>query len=153
MVDMFFYRDPEEVEKQQQEEAQARAAASGEAEGEAAGVSEWDVNSAPQAGGINPAVVQEGGTSLIFSPFKISVLILLRCPRLVCGACCGQHRLVSRASNYWCWWVGCGRPTGVDWLGLNAVTRLLYFSLLFMPLLAPPPYAAYMSTKSLPMPT
>lgn len=63
MVDMFFYRDPEEVEKQQQEEAQARAAASGEAEGEAAGVSEWDVNSAPQAGGINPAVVQEGGTS------------------------------------------------------------------------------------------
>ncbi|EIM82876.1 40S ribosomal protein S2 [Stereum hirsutum FP-91666 SS1] len=61
MVDMFFYRDPEEVEKQQQEEAQARAAASGEAEGEAAGVSEWDVNSAPQAGGINPAVVQEGG--------------------------------------------------------------------------------------------
>lgn len=63
MVDMFFYRDPEEVEKQQQEEAQAKAAAAaGEAEPEVANVSEWDVSSAPQAGGINPALVaQEGG--------------------------------------------------------------------------------------------
>ncbi|KAA1471861.1 ribosomal protein S2 [Dentipellis sp. KUC8613] len=62
MVDMFFYRDPEEVEKQQQEEAQAKAAATaGEAE-PAPGLSEWDVSSAPQAGGINPALVaQEGG--------------------------------------------------------------------------------------------
>ncbi|KII92718.1 hypothetical protein PLICRDRAFT_51082 [Plicaturopsis crispa FD-325 SS-3] len=62
MVDMFFYRDPEEVEKQQQEEAQAKlAAAAGEAE-PAAGLSEWDVSSAPQAGAINPALVaQEGG--------------------------------------------------------------------------------------------
>ncbi|THH14904.1 hypothetical protein EW146_g5496 [Bondarzewia mesenterica] len=63
MVDMFFYRDPEEVEKQQQEDAQAKAAAAaGEAEADVAGVSEWDVSSAPQAGGINPALVaQEGG--------------------------------------------------------------------------------------------
>ncbi|TFY71628.1 hypothetical protein EVG20_g1383 [Dentipellis fragilis] len=62
MVDMFFYRDPEEVEKQQQEEAQAKAAATaGEAE-PAPGLSEWDVSSAPQAGAINPALVaQEGG--------------------------------------------------------------------------------------------
>ncbi|KAI0058119.1 40S ribosomal protein S0 [Artomyces pyxidatus] len=61
MVDMFFYRDPEEVEKQQQEEAQAKAAAiAGEPE-TAPGLSEWDVSSAPQVGGINPAIAQEGG--------------------------------------------------------------------------------------------
>jgi len=60
MVDMFFYRDPEEVEKQQQEEAQAKAAAAGETD--AAPVTEWDVASAPVAGGINPALAaQEGG--------------------------------------------------------------------------------------------
>ncbi|EPQ57136.1 40S ribosomal protein S2 [Gloeophyllum trabeum ATCC 11539] len=58
MVDMFFYRDPEEVEKQQQEEAQKALAA---AEPEAApGLSEWDVTSAPAAGGINPALATEG---------------------------------------------------------------------------------------------
>jgi small subunit ribosomal protein SAe len=61
MVDMFFYRDPEEVEKQQQEEAQAKLAAQQGAEPEApAGLSEWDVTSAPQ-GGVNPALVGEGG--------------------------------------------------------------------------------------------
>ncbi|KAG6813288.1 structural constituent of ribosome [Tricholoma furcatifolium] len=59
MVDMFFYRDPEEVEKQQQEEASAKLAAQQSAEGAAA--SEWDVTGAPQAGGINPALVQDGG--------------------------------------------------------------------------------------------
>jgi small subunit ribosomal protein SAe len=58
MVDMFFYRDPEEVEKQQQEEAQAKAAAAGEVD--PAPVTEWDVSSAPVVGGINPALAQEG---------------------------------------------------------------------------------------------
>lgn len=60
MVDMFFYRDPEEVERQQQEEAQAKqAAAEPEAQG---GLSEWDVPSAAQPGSINPALVAgEGG--------------------------------------------------------------------------------------------
>jgi len=58
MVDMFFYRDPEEVEKQQQEEAQAKAAAAGDAE--AAPVTDWDVSSAPVVGGINPTLAQEG---------------------------------------------------------------------------------------------
>lgn len=63
MVDMFFYRDPEEVEKQQQEEAAAKLAAQQGVETEApAGLSEWDVSSAPQAGAINPALVAgEGG--------------------------------------------------------------------------------------------
>ncbi|KAJ2930244.1 hypothetical protein H1R20_g6830, partial [Candolleomyces eurysporus] len=62
MVDMFFYRDAEEVEKQQQEEAAAKAAiAGGIAEEAPAGLSEWDVSSAPQAGGVNPALVAEGG--------------------------------------------------------------------------------------------
>lgn len=61
MVDMFFYRDAEEVEKQQQEEAAAKAAAAGGVVEEApAGLSEWDVSSAPQAGGVNPALVTEG---------------------------------------------------------------------------------------------
>jgi len=59
MVDMFFYRDPEEVEKQQQEEAQAKAAAAGEAD--AAQVTEWDVASAPAVGGINPALAAQDG--------------------------------------------------------------------------------------------
>jgi len=60
MVDMFFYRDPEEVERQQQEEAQAKLAAA-EPEAQAGGFSEWDVSTAPQAGGINPALAQDGG--------------------------------------------------------------------------------------------
>ncbi len=59
MVDMFFYRDPEEVEKQQQEEAQAKLAAQqGETEVNT-GLSEWDVPSGP-TGGI-AALAGEGG--------------------------------------------------------------------------------------------
>lgn len=65
MVDMFFYRDPEEVEKQQQEEAQAKAAAAG-AEVIEGQLNEWDVTSAAQPGGINAALVAgEGGTSSV----------------------------------------------------------------------------------------
>src|SRR5260221_11329672 len=64
MVDMFFYRDPEEVEKQQQEEAQAKAAAAGEAD--AAPVTEWDVASAPAVGGINPALAAQDGKSRVW---------------------------------------------------------------------------------------
>jgi len=59
MVDMFFYRDPEEVEKQQQDD-QAKANVVVESEA-APDRSEWDVNPAPQPGGINPALAQEGG--------------------------------------------------------------------------------------------
>lgn len=60
MVDMFFYRDPEEVEKQQQEEAQAKLATQhGDAE-PTQGLSEWAVTSAP-VGGINPSLAGEGG--------------------------------------------------------------------------------------------
>lgn len=67
MVDMFFYRDPEEVEKQQQEEAAAKAQAVVGAEAE---VSEWDTTAAPTAGGINPALVsQEGGALFLFLAF------------------------------------------------------------------------------------
>jgi hypothetical protein len=62
MVDMFFYRDPEEVEKQQAEEAAAKNAVAGDVEGAPA---EWDISSAPQAGAINPALVsQDGGEHL-----------------------------------------------------------------------------------------
>jgi len=66
MVDMFFYRDPEEVEKQQQEEAQAKATA---AAGEAveAGLPEWDATAAPAAGGINPGLVAGEGGALDWS--------------------------------------------------------------------------------------
>jgi small subunit ribosomal protein SAe len=66
MVDMFFYRDPEEVEKQQAEEAAAKLAAQQGAEGDNAPVSEWDVSGAPQAGGINPALVAQDGGMLGF---------------------------------------------------------------------------------------
>jgi small subunit ribosomal protein SAe len=80
MVDMFFYRDPEEVEKQQAEEAAAKSAALGEGE-PAPGLGEWDVSAAPQAGGINPALAQEGGTSHVFVP-----LSSIDSPRFIPGA-------------------------------------------------------------------
>jgi len=55
MVDMFFYRDPEEVEKQQQEEAAAKLAAQ---QPEEPAQTEWGVG----GGNINPALVAaEGG--------------------------------------------------------------------------------------------
>ncbi|KAF8893449.1 40S ribosomal protein S2 [Infundibulicybe gibba] len=58
MVDMFFYRDPEEVEKQQAEEAAAKLAAQqGDVEAPVAG--EWEVSTG-QPGGINPSLVGEG---------------------------------------------------------------------------------------------
>jgi len=53
MVDMFFYRDPEEVEKEQQETAEAKA--------EDTAFAKWDVGSAPQAGAINPGLVETSG--------------------------------------------------------------------------------------------
>jgi small subunit ribosomal protein SAe len=63
MVDMFFYRDPEEVEKQQQEEAQAKAnAAAGDAEVQE--VQEWGAGTGHQAGAINPALVAQDGGAL-----------------------------------------------------------------------------------------
>lgn len=95
MVDMFFYRDPEEVEKQQQEEAAAKLAAQA-GEEPAAGLTEWDVASGPAAGAINPALVsQEGGmytfflslthslTSNFFQQLSIGLLTLL--PDLLTG--------------------------------------------------------------------
>ncbi|KAI0085031.1 ribosomal protein S2, flavodoxin-like domain-containing protein [Irpex rosettiformis] len=57
MVDMFFYRDPEEVEKQQQEEAQAKAAAAAGIEA-AEPTADW--GAATAAGGIDPTLATEG---------------------------------------------------------------------------------------------
>ena len=61
MVDMFFYRDPDEIEKQQQEELTNKNAAIA-AGAEAGENAEWDTAAAP--GGINPALatVEGGGT-------------------------------------------------------------------------------------------
>jgi len=59
MVDMFFYRDPEEVEKQQQDEAIAKLATQ-QGEEPAAGATEWDVPGATP-GAINPALATQGG--------------------------------------------------------------------------------------------
>jgi len=62
MVDMFFYRDPEEVERQQQEEAQSKAQAQIPEQPDEIGQAVWDSAPAPQAGAINPSLVaQEGG--------------------------------------------------------------------------------------------
>ena len=58
MVDMFFYRDPEEVEKQQQDDAQNKAIAAEQQDASAA--QDWDVTSAPQAGNIDPNVLSTG---------------------------------------------------------------------------------------------
>ncbi|KAF8348234.1 40S ribosomal protein S2 [Amanita rubescens] len=59
MVDMFFYRDPEEVEKQQQEDAAAKATTQ-PGEAEVIQVTEWEVGGGQQ-GAIHPALTQEGG--------------------------------------------------------------------------------------------
>ena len=64
MVDMFFYRDPEEVEKQQQEEAAQKAAVVSGEQADAP-ITDWDVTSAPQAGGINPGLVAGEGAYLL----------------------------------------------------------------------------------------
>jgi small subunit ribosomal protein SAe len=64
MVDMFFYRDPEEVEKQQQEELAAKMAAQQGAEAEAQ-PAEWDVSSAPQPGGIHPSLVADNNAGAL----------------------------------------------------------------------------------------
>lgn len=70
MVDMFFYRDPEEVEKQQQEEAQAKAAAAAGVEA-AEPVADW--GAATTAGGIDPTLATEG--VCCSHSFRNSVLI------------------------------------------------------------------------------
>ncbi len=76
MVDMFFYRDPEEVEKQQQEEAAAKLALQQGTEEAAPTSTEWDVAAAPQAGGINPALVaQEGTRTHLISVYENSTLL------------------------------------------------------------------------------
>jgi len=69
MVDMFFYRDPEEVERQQQEEAQAKSQALGAVvePQENLGPTVWDPTSAPQAGGINPGLVSQDGGAIDWS--------------------------------------------------------------------------------------
>jgi len=51
MVDMFFYRDPEEVEKEQEDARLAKEAAASAAAGETQGVSDWDVGGATGAVG------------------------------------------------------------------------------------------------------
>jgi len=66
MVDMFFYRDPEEVERQQQEEAQSKVQALVE-EPDTLAPAVWDSTSAPQAGGINPGLVAQDGGALDWS--------------------------------------------------------------------------------------
>ena len=67
MVDMFFYRDPEEVEKEQQEATTTKAAVASAAEEAAApDVREWEVGTGPQAGAINPTLAGEGGTDYLF---------------------------------------------------------------------------------------
>ena len=118
MVDMFFYRDPEEVEKQQAEEALAKqSAAQGDAE-PATGMGEWDVSAPPQPGGINPALAQEGGMSPTFFPFVFIDSILSRRSRLGCRLCTRPNRLVCRA-NWWCCWVGSRCSCSGKWLGLR----------------------------------
>ena len=116
MVDMFFYRDPEEVEKQQQEEAAAKAAAVAGEQAEAP-VGEWDVTSAPAAGGINPTLVAGEGAYMHALKFSAALIIDFRRPRLVCGACCWwSFRLVSRAR---CGGMGCGACCWLGRLGLK----------------------------------
>jgi small subunit ribosomal protein SAe len=59
MVDMFFYRDPEEVDKEQQDAAAAKLGASQPEDAAAGATLDWDV-SAP----LNPGLAAADGTSL-----------------------------------------------------------------------------------------
>lgn len=99
MVDMFFYRDPEEVEKQQQEEAAAKAA--GAAGEEVPAPAEWDVGGGHQAGAINPTLVEAGKCNL---PGRCGSLWLTTffhrwSSGLVCGCPCRNQRLGSRTKR------------------------------------------------------
>ena len=76
MVDMFFYRDPEEVERQQQEEAQSKTQAL-VPEPQDLGPAVWDTTSAPAPGGINPGLVAQDGGQCSSHPFARPVLIFL----------------------------------------------------------------------------
>jgi len=68
MVDMFFYRDPEEVERQQQEEAQAKAQAQAPGiEQPDLGATTWDTALPSQPGAINPGLVAQDGGVLDWS--------------------------------------------------------------------------------------
>ena len=99
MVDMFFYRDPEEVEKEQQEASTAKAAAAGAVEEAApSDIREWEVGTGPQAGAINPGLVAaEGGKySLdLYHEIKSDRFSLTRCARLGAYRACWRHRLVG----------------------------------------------------------
>jgi len=67
MVDMFFYRDPEEVEKQQQEEAQSKAlAAGGDVQEETA--AEWDVPVSGAPGAVSAAALEGGALDWAAEP-------------------------------------------------------------------------------------
>lgn len=66
MVDMFFYRDPEEVEKQQQDELQNKAAAAAEQQ-DTVQDQGWDVSAAP-VGGIDPTVISSGNIDWAAEP-------------------------------------------------------------------------------------
>lgn len=62
MVDMFFYRDPEEIEREQAEAAQAKLAASQEANALALDEPDFAIEGAG-AGGVNPSVAANLGAS------------------------------------------------------------------------------------------
>jgi small subunit ribosomal protein SAe len=124
MVDMFFYRDPEEVEKQQQEEAQAKLAAT-TGEDVAAGLSEWDVTSGPQAGAINPVLAQDGKFFVSLDKDISHDRVSRWSPRLGSRPGSWTHRLVCRA-DYWKWMGSGGRPSYR--LGLKAESVALYLA-------------------------
>jgi small subunit ribosomal protein SAe len=123
MVDMFFYRDPEEVEKQQQEEAAAKAAAQVDAQPETA-AADWDVSAAPTAGGINPALATgEGGQYPLARTPSSSLTLALR-PRLGGGADRRRDGLGRRADRV----LGRvrGGPAAVVRVGLGVCVYAVY---------------------------
>ena len=102
MVDIFFERDPEEVEKQQQEEA-AREPTARETVAEA--VTEWDV----AGGATNPALVGVSA-KLCLQKDRPTDNGCSRCYRLGCRLC-GRRRLGSRGPQHIAT-MGCRVTTG-----------------------------------------
>ncbi|KAJ7576799.1 40S ribosomal protein S0 [Mycena floridula] len=99
MVDMFFYRDPEEVERQQKEEEAAKLALQQGPEDAQGGATEWDVGSGAQ-GNINPALVQDGaGLDWSADPTSTGPTDWAAEPSAAGG-------WAAEGRGYWSWWMG-----------------------------------------------
>lgn len=80
MVDMFFYRDPEEVDKEQQEAAAAKLAAAQPDEAGTGAALDWDP-SAP----LNPGLAAADGKMILLKQILVSLKLIMLCHLIGAG--------------------------------------------------------------------